>query len=84
MAYSAQAAVATALTQAQILKVTANQLFIDANTLLGDINALSISINAGTATVADMFEMTGAIAALNGQLTYIDNQILKLAQSTSG
>ena len=84
MAYSAQAAVALAVTQAQILKVTANQVFIDANTLLGDINALSISINAGTATVADMFEMSGAIAALNGQLTFIDNQIQKLQQSTNG
>ncbi len=78
------AGIAKTLTNAQILKVTANQLFLDANSLLGSVNALSISINAGTATVADVFEMERIIGNLNGQLISIDNQILTLIQQTNG
>ena len=84
MSFQATAGVAKTYSNAQLLQVTALKLYNDSTLLLGDIATLQTSINAGTATVADMFEMSGAIAALNGQLTFIDNQIQKLQQSTNG
>ena len=81
----AQATVAVAVTvaNAQKLQVLALQVYNDATKLLGNITTLQTSINAGTATVDDMFEMSGILSGLIGQLTFIDNQILTLQQQAT-
>ena len=84
MSFQATAVVAKTYSNAQLLQVTALKLYNDSTLLLGDIATLQTSINAGTATVADMFEMERIIGNLRDQLVYIDNQILILQQQTNG
>ena len=84
MPFQASAAVAVTNAKAQALQVLALQVYNDATKLLGNIATLQTTITAGTATVADMYDMGQYIADLTGQLQFIDNEILKLQQQTNG
>jgi hypothetical protein len=78
------AAVAVTNASAQKLQVLALQVYNDAVKLLGNISTTQVTINAGTASVGDFVEMGQYIADLTTQLQFIDNEILKLQQQTSG
>ena len=84
MSFQASAAVAVTNAKAQALQVLALQVYNDATKLLGNIATLQTTITAGTATVADMYDMGQYIADLTGQLQFIDNEILKLQSQVSG
>ena len=84
MPYQMTTAVANANNQAQILKTLALKVYNDATLLLGDIATTQVTINAGTASVADFVDIGQYISDLTTQLQFIDNEILKLQQQTSG